>query len=316
MTTQPLSEKQKKQLSKLEPELRCASARRDFHACEQITASIQQLLRPTGHETRLMQSKNWLFETAMEVGKLDYAIRGFIGVRQKVSKTTRLYLEATALLAICYLRKRDLDGARPYMIAALRCEKNIRSENKRSEFKVNLAKRFDEEALLVSLSSDEEFSLDIDEIQNDAANLIRSKHEDEILEMLGSNVPDTAMDFIQKVNSESQNLLTYEEKLKLPSPTSFYQKKKLGKGVLSAFQTVIWQSLCDKNSDVYKMWFTNGLQAVLDKKYLTGAIVSTLVGLKIGVYAIAVYLTSLLVKIGIETFCHVYESRNLMAMRK
>ncbi len=316
MTTQPLSEKQKQQLSKLEPELRRASARRDFHACEQITASIQRLLRPTGHETRLMQSKNWLFETAMEVGKLDYAIRGFIGVRQKVSKTTRLYLEATALLAICYLRKRDLDGARPYMIAALRCEKNIRSENKRSEFKVNLAKRFDEEALLVSLSSNEEFSLDIDEIQNDAANLIRTKHEDEILEMLGSNVPDTAMDFIQKVNSESQNLLTYEEKLKLPSPTSFYQKKKLGKGVLSAFQTVIWQSLCDKNSDVYKMWFTNGLQAVLDKKYLTGAIVSTLVGLKIGVYAIAVYLTSLLVKIGIETFCHVYESRNLMAMRK
>lgn len=316
MTTQPLSEKQKQQLSQLEPELRRASARRDFHACEQITARIQRLLRPTGHETRLMQSKNWLFETAMEVGKLDYAIRGFIGVRQKVSKTTRLYLEATALLAICYLRKRDLDGARPYMIAALRCEKNIRSENKRSEFKVNLAKRFDEEALLVSLSSDEEFSLDIDEIQNDAANLIRTKHEDEILEMLGSNVPDTAMDFIQKVNSESQNLLTYEEKLKLPSPTSFYQKKKLGKGVLSAFQTVIWQSLCDKNSDVYNMWFTNGLQAVLDKKYLTGAIVSTLAGLKIGVYAIAVYLTSLLVKIGIETFCHVYEPRNLMAMRK
>ena len=315
-TPQNLTNEQKRELKFLEPGLKVAAARRDFEECKRITVKLQKLLRPTGHETRLMQSKNWLFETAMEVGNIEYAIRGFLGVRQRVSSATRLYLEATALLAICYLRKSDLDGAKPYMIEALRCEKNIKSENKRSEFKVSLAKRFDEEALLSSISSSVTEDLDIDKVQCDAINLTKTKHEDEILEMLGSNVPEGALDFIKRVNAESKNLLTHEEILKLPSPATFQQKKKLGSGVLSAFQTVIWQSLCDKDSEVYKMWFTNGLQAVMDKKYLVSAIVGTLAGLKIGIYAIAVYLTSLLMKIGIETFCSVYKPNSLMALRK
>lgn len=145
-----LSEKQKSLLSRLEPKLKLASARRDFELSKQIVAKIQEALRPTGHETRLMKSKNCLFETAMEVGEVEYAMRGFIGVRQKASKSTRLYLEATALLAICYLRKRNLDQARPFMVEALRCEKNIKSEHMRSDFKVGLASKFDEEALLAS----------------------------------------------------------------------------------------------------------------------------------------------------------------------
>lgn len=311
-----LTEEQKHQLKRLEPRLKFASAQRDLKKCKAITAEIQSILRPTGHETRLMQSKNWLFETAMEVGELDYAITGFTGVRRKVSKSTRLYLESTALLAICFLRKRDLHQAKPYMIEALKCEKNIKSEHLRSKFKVNLAKRFDEEALLTSIASETIESMDLEKIQNDAAILIQTKHEDEILEMLGSNVPEGALEFVKEVHNESKHLLTYDEKMKLPSPAKFQQKKKLGKRVLAAFQKVIWQSLCDKNSDVYKMWFSNGLQAVLDKKYLTAAIVSSLLGLKIGVYAIAVYLTSLLLKIGIETFCTVYEPTNLMSLRK
>jgi len=316
MSTRKLTEEQKSKLRLLEPSLKIAAARRDLEECKKLTAYIQNILRPTGHKTRLMQSKNWLFETAMEVGEIDYAIKGFSDVRQKVAKSTRLYLEATALLAICHLRKRDLNKAKPYMVEALRCERNIKSENGRFEFKVSLAKRFDEEALLASIATDESEFMDLDKIQSDAAKLIQTKHEDEILEMLGANIPEGALDFVERVHAESKNLLTYEEKLRLPSPATFQQKKKLGKGVLSAFQTVIWQSFCDKESEVYKMWFTNGLQAVLDKKYLTSAIVSALAGLKIGIYAIAVYLTSLLIKIGIETFCNVYKPNNLMALRR
>lgn len=316
MSTRPLSEEQKRQLKLLEPSLKLASARRDFEECERLTDYIQNLLKPTGHTTRLMQSKNWLFETAMETGKVDYAIKGFIHVREKSSKGTRLYLEATALLAICYLRKKDLAKAKPYMIEALRSEKNIKSEIRRSDFRVSLAKRFNEEALLASVSSETKEHIDIDKVQEDAAKLIQTKHEDEILELLGSNIPENALDFIERVNKESKNLLSYEEKLRLPSPATFQQKNKLGKGLLTAFQTVIWQSLCDPNSDVYKIWFTNGLQAVLDKKYLTTAIVTTLAGLNIGFYAITVYLTSLLIKIGIETFCTAYQPNNLMALRK
>ncbi len=316
MSPPPLTDEQKRQLSLLEPSLRIASARKDFKECELLIAYIQNILKPTGHDTRLMKSKNWLFETAMETGKLDYAINGFMEVRRKVSSSTRLYLEATSLLAISHLRKKDLTAARPFMIEALHCEKNIKSEINRSEFRIVLAKRFDQEALLASIVTDVNEEMNLDKIQDDAAKLIQTKHEDEILEMLGENVPQGALEFIEKVHATSKNLLTYEEKLRLPSPATFQQKKTLGKGLLAAFQSVIWDALCDKESEIYKMWFTNGLQAVLDKKYLTGAIVGALANLKIGVYAIAVYLTSLLIKIGIEVFCRIYQPNTLMGLRK
>ena len=315
MRTSNLTEEQKKKLSILEPMLREAADSRDFDKAKEITTKIQNILRPTGHETRLMQAKNRLFEVAMESGNVETAISGFFAVRQKVSKRTRLYLEATALLAICYLRQKDLASARPYMVEALSCEKNITADQRRSEFKVALAKRFEEEALLASLSADEKEYLDIDKIQDEAGKLIHSKHEDEILEMLGRTVPEGALDFVQEVRDESMRLLTYKEKIKLPSPEYFKERKKLGKGVLSAFQAVIWRSLCDKDSDVYKMWFTNGMQAVLDKKYIAASIATTLAGLNIGVYAIAIYLTALLVKIGIETFCNIYKPDNIMGLR-
>lgn len=316
MNSLPLSESQKNKLKILEPALRLAASHRDYEQAKKITQEIQSILRPTGHETRLMQAKNYLFETALETGKIDTAISGFVGVRQKSAKSTRLYLEATTLLAICYLRKKDLKSARPYMIEAFKYEKNIKSPSRRTEFKVGLAKKFDEEALLASLATGSITAFNIDQIQSDAGELIRTKHEDEILELLGASAPESALTFTKEVHKEASNFLSYEEKLLLPSPESFEQKKKLGKGILSAFQAVIWKSLCDKDSDIYKMWFTNGMQAVLDKKYLTIAITGALSGLSIGVDAIAVYLTALLIKIGIEVFCDTYTPTSIMRMRK
>lgn len=310
-----LTEEQKRKLAILEPKLMEAADARDFNKAKEVALSIQNILRPTGHETRLMQTKNRLFEVAMESGNIGMAISGFLGVRQKVSRRTRLYLEATSLLAICYLRRKDLESARPYMVEALSCENNIKSDTKRSVFKVALAKRFEEEALLASLSVSEAEYLDIDKIQEEAGKLIYTKHEDEILEMLGASVPEGALEFVQDVRKESMGLLTYDEKKKLPSPEYFKERKKLGKGVLSAFQAVIWRSLCDKDSEVYKMWFTNGMQAVLDKKYITASIATALSGLNAGVYAIAVYLTALVIKVGIETFCNVYQPNNIMGLR-
>lgn len=312
----PLSEEQKEKLRKLESALRLASSQHNYKKAREATIEIQKILKPTGHEARLLQAKNYLFETALETGLLDTAIPGFIGVRQKAAQTTRLYLEATTLLAICYLRKKDLKSARPFMVEAFRYEKNIKSKTKRTEFKVGLAKRFDEEALLASLEKQEAQNLDASVIQNDAGKLIRTKHDDEILEMLGSTIPAEAVQFTKDVHDEATKLLTHEEKLLLPSPPSFTQKKKLGSDLLAAFKRVIWKSLCDPQSEIYKAWFNNGLQAVLDKKYITTAIVSALAGLSAGGYAIAVYLSALIIKIGVEVFCETYTPANIMKMRK
>ena len=310
-----LTDKQKQQLAILEPMLKSAVDSRDYGKAKEITVQIQNVLRPTGHETRLMQSKNRLFEVAMESGHITTAINGFIGVRNKVSKRTRLYLEATTLLAICFLRKKDLNSARPYMVESLNSENNIKSNQKRTEYRIALAKRFDQEALLAGLSVTEQEQLNPERIQDEAGKLIYSRHESDILELLGATVPIGAENFINDVHKESQGLLTYEEKKKLPSPADFKERKKLGENVLSAFQSILWHSLCDKDSEVYKMWFTNGMQALLDKKYLAAAIAAALSGLSIGVNAIAVYILALIIKMGIETFCSLYKPSNIMGLR-
>jgi len=95
-----LTEIQKERLARLEPQLKIAVAEKDFGTAKKIVSDIQEFLRPTGHISRLVQVKNWLFELAIEIGEYDYAARGFIGNRKLVNKNTRLYLESTALLAI------------------------------------------------------------------------------------------------------------------------------------------------------------------------------------------------------------------------
>lgn len=62
-----LTELQRKQLSILEPQLRSCVKSANLDKAKDITIKLQALLRPTGHETRLLQAKNWLYETALEV---------------------------------------------------------------------------------------------------------------------------------------------------------------------------------------------------------------------------------------------------------
>lgn len=312
-----LTKEQKDRLAHLEPRLRQALVNLDYIGAERVTSEIQVLLRPTGHENRLMHAKNILFETAMESGRIQTAILGFLGVRNKVNKSSRLYLEATALLAICFLRNADFNSAKPFMEEALKCEKNIKTPGPRAKFKLGLAKRFDDEALLASLTlqdGDRVVTADLDRVQDEAGKLVYSKNEDELFLLLGSSVSNRALEFINNVRETSSKCLTYEEKKMLPPPPK--EKRDVGKSVFTAVNRVVWKSLCDKKSDVYKMWFTNGFQAVLDKKYLTSAIVAALNEFKAGIYAIVVYVTALIIKIGIEIFCELYKPTSLMALRK
>jgi hypothetical protein len=63
--------------------LRAAAAAGDYAKAKIFTGEIQKVLRPTGHETRLMQAKNWYFEAALAAGNIEEAAAGFIGVRGK-----------------------------------------------------------------------------------------------------------------------------------------------------------------------------------------------------------------------------------------
>jgi len=310
-----LTDLQKERLARLEPQLKVAVIEKDFKTAKRIVADIQAFLRPTGHITRLVQVKNWLFELAIEIGEYDYAVRGFIGNRKLINKNTRLYLEATALLAICYLRKNDYEKAKPYIKEVLQNEKVIKSERTRRLFHHTIIRRFDEEAALFSLKIERNEPLDIDEVQNEAGLLLSSNSEDEIYLILGKSLPKQTKDILFKIDDFSKNQLASAERKMLPSPKDMIKDEAAGKTVFQSLKRVIYNSLCDPESEVYQAWFKNGLGVVLEKKYITSAIIASLTGLGIGFKALAVSSVALIIRFGLDVYCEHNKPTGIMEIR-
>jgi len=221
-----LTELQKRKLKVLEPSLRNAVRLGDYSLAKQITQEIQEVLRRSGHETRLMQSKNWLFEAAMEAGNLQIAISGFIGVHKKCNPQTRVFLEATALLAICHIKEGKIPTAEPLIAQVLEKSKYIRSDRRRRQFKRRIIQRFEEEATLAALKNSGDDLLDIDQIQNEAGFLIQTKNEDEILSDLGRHLPRRVINDLLRIHNFSGKQLPYDERKLLPAPEEIIKEKE------------------------------------------------------------------------------------------
>lgn len=310
-----LTDIQKNRLSLLEPKLRNAVRLGDYSLAKTIAQDIQSVLRQSGHETRLMQAKNWLFEAAMEANSIPIAISGFEGIRKKCNTNTRVYLEATALLAICFIRKNKLDEAEPLISEVLHKSKYIKSDKRRRQFKRRIIFRFEEEVTLSAITNSGDDQLDVEEIQNLAGKTIQTKNEDEILNDLGRCLPRRVINDLLRIHNFSGNELPFEERKLLPAPEEIIEEKALGRTVFSSFKRVLWRALCDPDSDIYKAWFNNGLGLVLEKKYLGTAITAAMGGFNIGIKALAVSATALIIKMGIETYCLTYQPKGVMIER-
>lgn len=311
----PLTVDQKQRLRVLEPALRNAARIGDYPSAQRITGEIQLLLRPTGHETRLQQDKAWLFEAAMEAGELKTAELGFIGIRKKTVSGTRIYLEATALLAICYLRNDRLDLAEPMIAETLKRDKNIGSKARRRKFIRTVVKRFEEEGALASLKGYGNEQLDPDELQSDAGAMIQTLTEDEVFANLGKSLPKKTVAYLLKIDEFARGQLPSAEVRYLPLPEDLVKHSELGRTVFSSIRRVLYRSLCDPESDVYKAWFNQGFMTVLNKRYFGIAVMTTLAGMSIGIKALGVSATALLIKLGIEVFCERYKPSGIMEER-
>lgn len=316
MTRLPnLTDRQKARLSRLEPVLRRSALRGDYETAKAMAAEIQDVLRPTGHETRLMKAKNWLFLAAMEAGKISsVAIPGFIGIRQKTESRTRIYLEATTLLAVCYLRLNDLSKAEPLISEAMtRVDSNITSDRRRAQFHRRMIGRFESEWVLATLRKEKPFeALDPDEVEVEAGRMIATLNEDEMMERLGRTVPQEVVETIYRVYDFARAELPPVERKYLPSPKDRRKTKEVGKTVFEAAKEVVWRSLCDPENDVYKLWNEAGVQAVVNKKVVGGAVVAALGGLTIGWLGLGAVLTAMIFKMGLNVFCEMSEPQMLM----
>lgn len=311
-----LTEDQKRNLAVLEPALRECAKRGDFESAKDIAAEIQELLRSTGHETRLQQAKTWLFQAALESGKLTTAQMGFTGIRKKTRKTTRVYLEATALEAICFLRKGQLDNAKPLMSEAIKRLSNITSDDRRIQFEKRLLARFEQEWTLAILKEETVFDLNIDEVQTEAGRLLRTSTVEEIEGYVANDMPDSVIDRLYDTYDFTLKQLPSADRLRLPSVEERSKDQEIGRTLLDSTKKVLWRSLCDENSAVHKMWFEKGMMTVLDKKVLTGAVVAVCMGLQIGYFALAAALVATILKTGIEIFCDRFQPTELLIERK
>lgn len=309
-----LTEVQKKRLAYLEPRLKDAVKLRDYALAKTVALDIQSLLRSTGHETRLMQSKNWLYEGAIEAGEYSTAERGLKAVRKKLNSNTRVHLEATALLAICLLRQGKTSQAEPYMAEVLDNDKVIRSDNKRAEFRRHIIQRFEEEGVLSAVqdSAPREHP-DPKAVQDEAGYLlIQNTSDEELHRRIGIASPPDARAIILKIDNFSRKRLPMHEIKLLAPPEEKEKQEKVGMTVAEALKRRLYAAMCDKDSEIYQAWVKQGLGAVLNKVYIGGAVTTMLVSMSAGTMALAVPLAALVLKLGVEVWCELNKPTNVM----
>jgi hypothetical protein len=191
----------------------------------------------------------------------------------------------------------------------------IKSDFQRRAFKRRLIDRFDEEAVLASFRNCGTDHLDASEIEAEAGKFVQTKTEDEMFLFLGEKTPEHAVNILLRIEEFALNQLHDLDRKYLPGPKFLSERREVGKIVFSSFKRTLWRSLCDADSDIYKAWFHQGMGVVLDKKYIGAAVVATFTGMGIGLQALAVSATALLIKFGLEVFCDVYQPEALMEGR-
>jgi len=249
-----------------------------------------------------MQSKNWLFEAALNAGEVLTAEAGFRGVRAKTSKTTRVHLEATALLAVCLIRQKRLTDAEP-LIEEVLGSKSIKDPNRRRHFVESVTSRYRLESYISSIRDHGHETLDSDVIDQEAIDAVKTRSDEELYLQIATALPQEVIEFVYRVDSASRKRLTMVEVLYLPSPAAMERKIEQGKSFFASLKLIIWKSLCDPQSEVYKAWYTNGMAQVLSKKYYAIVVSAALVDLGFAAKAAAVPVTALLMKMGIEIYC-------------
>lgn len=311
----PLTKIQRRELAKLEPQLKWCVVIADLKKAKKIAAQIQKLLRPSGHETRLLQAKNWLYETALESNNITFAKMGFEGTVQKSSPRTRLHLEAISLLAVCYIREKNMDKARDLIATAVESISNIKSDERRKQFHQRLISRLEDESILVGLIEKGGKPLEIDDVDVESVKMIMTKSQDQILLEMGKSIPKKSIDLLSQVRESYKLRLPAPDRKFLPPPVNEESKQELGARANSALKRVAWRAICSPESEIYKAW-SQGLSVVYDKKYIAGAIVFAFNSLNITTIMLAASAAALAVKFGAEVFCETFAPDSLMVDRR
>lgn len=314
MATTKLSPEFLEALRPLEDELRKAVALAESEAAVETATNIQALFGKDRTHHRLLRAKLWAYEACVDANRFAYAEAGLIGVRRLAAPTTRLQLEASALLAVTLLRQKKLSEAKKVIRNVIENINNIASDRTRHQFQRRFIQRVEEECILAELIGVEEGALDQAEIESKAILLIQRSSDDEILKLIGNSVPTASIRLLTDVRTYSLNLLPPTDRKLLPSPEKAEEPKSIGRTTFALLRRIAWKTFCKPSSPIYKLW-SNRIPKVFNDGYFSAAVIATLGEFRIGIPLIASGLAALAMKYTAEEFCELSKPKGLMISR-
>lgn len=314
MSATKLTDKQLEKLRPLEAQLKAAVRSASPEKAVEIAGQIQSLFANDRSHHRLLRAKLWAFEACLDANRITYAQNGFIGVRKLSGKTTRLYLEASSLLAVCHLRNKKTTEAKKIVKEVIEKVNNITSDRTRHQFQKRFIERIEEECILTELIGVGEAQLNVKEIEAKAILLVQRSSDSEIFKLIGNSIPTASINLLSDMRAYSIKQLPPPDRKRLPPPEKAEQPQKIGKTTFALLKRIAWKTFCDPESTIYKLW-SKRIPKVFNEGYFSAAIVTSLSDFKIGIPLLASGVTALVMKYSAEEFCELSKPKGLMIDR-
>lgn len=311
MPLKKLTQDQLAQLSPLETQLKRAVASAEAETAIELTGRIQVLFGTARSHHRLLRDKLWMFEACLDDNRLEYTESGLVGIRKLSNPATRIYLEASSLLAVCVLRQKRSPEAKKLIREVIASINNIASDRTRHKFQKRLVDRLEEECILAELIGTGTDKLDQDEIEARAILLVQRNSDDEILRLLGNSIPVAGIKLLGDVRNYSINQLPEPDKKLLPSPETVQNSTHIGKLTFAILRRIAWKTFCKPSSPIYRLW-SQQIPKVFNEGYFSAAAISAFSNFRIGLPILASGLVALAMKYSAEEFCALAQPRGLM----
>lgn len=314
MATTKLTEKQLNELRPLEEALKNAVSQAEPEAAIEAAASIQGIFLNDRRHHRLLRAKLWAFEACIDANRLAYAETGLIGVRKLAGPSTRLHLEASALLAVALLRQKKIDDSKKLIHEVIENINNITSDRTRHQFQKRFIERIEEECIFAELIGSGDGPLDVKEVEAKAVFLLQRNSDDEIYKLIGNSVPTPSLLLLNDIRTYSILQLPAPDRKLLPGPEKAQEPKNIGRTTFSLLRRIAWKTFCKPDSAIYKLW-SKKMPKVFNDGYFAAAVVATMNDFRIGVPILASGLAALAMKYTAEEFCELAKPKGLMIGR-
>lgn len=301
-------------LRPMERDLQKAVSQAEPERAIEIATNIQALFGHDRTHHRLLKAKLWAYEACIDGNRLNYAESGLIGIRRIAGRTTRLHLEASALLAISLLRQKKLSDAKKVIREVIANINNIASGRTRHQFQRRFIERIEEECILAEMIGVDDGALKPDEIESKAILLVQHNSDDEIYKLIGNSVPTAGIRLLNDVRTYSLNLLPPPDRKLLPAPAKAEEPKNIGRTTFALLRRIAWKTFCKPSSPIYKLW-SQRIPKVFNDGYFSAAVIATLSEYRIGLPLIASGIAALAMKYSAEEFCELAKPKGLMSAR-